>query len=68
MALKYFKRREHALNCSNSVSFRDPSTHQFIVKRILALEGDTVETLPPYPDRRVKVPEGHAWVEGMLGG
>lgn len=35
-----------------------------IVKRILAVEGDTVRTLPPHPDPEVRVPVGHVWVEG----
>ncbi|KAJ7095265.1 signal peptidase [Mycena belliarum] len=34
------------------------------VKRIIAIEGDTVRTLLPYPEREVKVPKGHVWVEG----
>ncbi|KAF9006495.1 peptidase S24/S26A/S26B/S26C [Cyathus striatus] len=37
---------------------------QRLVKRILAVEGDIVKTLPPYPDVEVKVPLGHVWVEG----
>ncbi|CAI2169492.1 1798_t:CDS:2 [Funneliformis geosporum] len=35
-----------------------------ITKRIIALEGDTVLPLPPYPDKFVKIPKGHCWVEG----
>ncbi|KAG9299953.1 hypothetical protein G9A89_009681 [Geosiphon pyriformis] len=35
-----------------------------ITKRIIALEGDTVITLPPNPNRLVYVPRGHCWVEG----
>ncbi|KAF5393648.1 hypothetical protein D9757_000133 [Collybiopsis confluens] len=35
-----------------------------LVKRIIALAGDQVKTLPPYPDPEVVVPQGHAWVEG----
>ena len=34
------------------------------VKRIIALEGDTVITRPPYPFAREDVPFGHVWVEG----
>jgi inner membrane protease subunit 2 len=34
------------------------------VKRIVALEGDTIKTLRTYPDATVQVPRGHAWVEG----
>ncbi|CAG8635505.1 5417_t:CDS:2 [Dentiscutata erythropus] len=35
-----------------------------ITKRIIALEGDTVFTLPPYPDKFLRIPNGHCWVEG----
>lgn len=35
-----------------------------IVKRVVALADDVVQTLPPYPDTEVLVPEGHIWVEG----
>ncbi|KAF8192484.1 hypothetical protein BJ912DRAFT_924827 [Pholiota molesta] len=38
---------------------------RLIIKRILAKEGDTVKTLPPYPDTEVVVPENHVWVEGV---
>jgi len=34
------------------------------LKRIIALEGDTVYTLPPYPFPSEQVPAGHVWVEG----
>lgn len=40
---------------------RDPS--QRLIKRIVALEGDTVRTLG-YRERLVTVPPGHCWVEG----
>ena len=43
----------------------DPITKELIVKRIIGLEGDVVSTLPPYPDSKVLIPEGHAWVEGQ---
>ncbi|OCH90709.1 LexA/Signal peptidase [Obba rivulosa] len=46
------------------VALLSPSDSKLIVKRIIALEGDTVKTLPPYPDTEVRIPEGHAWVEG----
>jgi len=36
----------------------------WIIKRIIALEGDLVQTLPPYSIREVRVPPGHVWVEG----
>ncbi|KAI0033760.1 peptidase S24/S26A/S26B/S26C [Vararia minispora EC-137] len=34
------------------------------VKRLIALPGDVVETLAPYPQKKVTVPEGHCWIEG----
>ncbi|RSH93968.1 hypothetical protein EHS25_006621 [Saitozyma podzolica] len=33
-------------------------------KRIVALEGDLVHPLPPYPPTPVRIPPGHCWVEG----
>lgn len=35
-----------------------------IVKRVVAVEDDVVQTLPPCSDAEVRVPEGHIWVEG----
>ncbi|KAJ7047489.1 signal peptidase [Mycena alexandri] len=47
------------------VAFKSPDNAKYqLVKRITAVEGDTVRTLPPYPDSEVVVPEGHIWVEG----
>ncbi|CAG8650637.1 20790_t:CDS:2 [Cetraspora pellucida] len=43
----------------------DPN--KVITKRIIALEGDTVFTLPPYPDKFLRIPNGHCWVEGTIG-
>lgn len=34
------------------------------IKRVVALEGDTVITKAPYPFATEKVPPGHVWVEG----
>jgi inner membrane protease subunit 2 len=34
------------------------------VKRIIAVEGDIIKTLPPYPEAEVRIPQGHVWVEG----
>lgn len=35
-----------------------------VIKRIIALEGDTVYTRAPCPVPRVQVPVNHLWVEG----
>lgn len=40
---------------------RDPD--QTLIKRIVGLEGDIINTLG-YKKRFVRVPEGHCWVEG----
>ncbi|KAI6106240.1 LexA signal peptidase [Pisolithus croceorrhizus] len=47
------------------VSLRDPiRRNRTIVKRVLAVPGDVIKTLPPYPQTEVLIPEGHIWVEG----
>jgi inner membrane protease subunit 2 len=38
-----------------------------VTKRIVALEGDVIETRKPYRASRVRVPAGHVWVEGDAG-
>ncbi|KAH8106111.1 LexA/Signal peptidase [Cristinia sonorae] len=52
------------LNREDVIALSSPSDQKLIVKRLVALEGDRVKTLPPYPDHEVVIPEGHAWVEG----
>ena len=37
------------------------------MKRIIGLEGDAIQTRPPYPFPTVKIPPGHIWVEGDAG-
>ncbi|KAJ8457238.1 hypothetical protein ONZ51_g11656 [Trametes cubensis] len=54
----------HDYKRGDIVALKSPVDSKLIVKRIIALEGDTVKTLPPYPDAEVCVPPGHAWVEG----
>ncbi|CAE6399021.1 unnamed protein product [Rhizoctonia solani] len=57
---------KHRYTRGDVVSLRSPlDPNLIIVKRILALGGDTIETLPPYPDKEVRVPDGYAWVEGL---
>ncbi|KZT43033.1 LexA/Signal peptidase, partial [Sistotremastrum suecicum HHB10207 ss-3] len=47
------------------VSFKSPNNAgPLLVKRIVALEGDVIQTMPPYPDKEVTIPTGHVWVEG----
>ncbi|CAG8433778.1 11360_t:CDS:2 [Diversispora eburnea] len=37
---------------------------KIIAKRIIALEGDTIFTLPPYSEKCLRIPKGYCWVEG----
>ncbi|TRM67948.1 peptidase S24/S26A/S26B/S26C [Schizophyllum amplum] len=47
------------------VAMRSPTNpHRMLIKRIIALPGDTVKALQPYPAAQVDIPEGHMWVEG----
>ncbi|KAL8915682.1 MAG: hypothetical protein Q9172_006763 [Xanthocarpia lactea] len=47
------------------VVFRSPANPDTVaVKRVIALEGDTVVTRDPYPIPRQEVSLGHVWVEG----
>ncbi|KAF8505955.1 peptidase S24/S26A/S26B/S26C [Russula emetica] len=49
----------------NIVAFRSPQEYgKLLVKRLVALPGDKVKTLPPYPDTEVVIPDGHGWLEG----
>ncbi|KAI0776002.1 LexA/Signal peptidase [Trametes elegans] len=60
----YSVRLAQEYNRGDIVALKSPRDSKLIVKRIVALEGDVVKTLPPYPDAEVRVPKGHAWVEG----
>ncbi|KAI5826556.1 LexA/Signal peptidase [Schizophyllum commune Tattone D] len=47
------------------VAMRSPTNpHRMLIKRIIALPGDTVKALQPWPDAVVTIPQGHMWVEG----
>lgn len=55
----------HEYNRDDVVALRSPINPKLmLVKRIIALPGDTVKTLPPHPITEVIVPPGHVWVEG----
>ncbi|KAF7776263.1 hypothetical protein Agabi119p4_4656 [Agaricus bisporus var. burnettii] len=55
----------HDYNREDIVTLRCPTNpKRIIIKRILAVAGDTVKTRPPCPEPEVKVPQGHVWVEG----
>ena len=47
------------------VAFWSPAHPEIMaIKRIVAIEGDRVETKAPYPFPKEDVPAGHVWVEG----
>jgi len=55
----------HKCKRGDIVALRSPvEPGELIVKRVVALGGDVVQTLPPYPDTEVLVPVGYMWVEG----
>ncbi len=44
---------------------RSPTRPEIMaVKRVIALEGDSVRTKSPYPFAEERVPPGHVWLEG----
>ena len=50
---------------SRNFYFRSPQDpRRILIKRVIAIEGDTIQTLPPYPDAFVTIPNGNVWVEG----
>ncbi|KII95227.1 hypothetical protein PLICRDRAFT_128814, partial [Plicaturopsis crispa FD-325 SS-3] len=51
-------------NRGDLVAVRSPVENKLLIKRIIAVEGDVVKTLPPYPDKEVLVPRGRIWIEG----
>ncbi|RDA85405.1 hypothetical protein CP532_1951 [Ophiocordyceps camponoti-leonardi (nom. inval.)] len=47
------------------VTLRSPyDPESVLVKRVVALPGDVVQTKPPYQFPLQRVPQGHVWVEG----
>ncbi|KAF9263523.1 LexA/Signal peptidase [Marasmius fiardii PR-910] len=47
------------------VALKSPENpERMLVKRIIALPGDRVKTLPPFKETEVVVPPGHVWIEG----
>ncbi|TFK55796.1 LexA/Signal peptidase [Heliocybe sulcata] len=62
---RYHAKVEPHYERGDIVTVWSPSDPQkLFIKRIIATAGDTVKTLPPYPDLEVRIPEGHVWVEG----
>ncbi|KAG2013787.1 signal peptidase I family protein [Coprinopsis cinerea AmutBmut pab1-1] len=56
---------EQVLDREDIVVLKSPMDPNYkLIKRIVAIEGDIVQTLPPYPIKEVVVPKGHVWVEG----
>ncbi|KAI9681593.1 MAG: hypothetical protein M1829_000790 [Trizodia sp. TS-e1964] len=56
---------EKGLERGMIVSFWSPiNPSRMAVKRVVALEGDLVQTRAPYPFPMERVPHGHVWLEG----
>ena len=51
--------------CEELADRRSPTDPKaWVIKRIIAVEEDIVETRPDYPQRNVTIPQNHFWVEG----
>ncbi|ODQ55771.1 LexA/Signal peptidase [Saitoella complicata NRRL Y-17804] len=56
---------ESLFKVGDVVVLRSPlDPEKILTKRIVGLGGDTVSTRKPYPSGYVKIPPGHAWLEG----
>ncbi len=58
------KKHEESL-ANPGTGYRSPTRPEILaVKRVIALEGDSVRTKSPYPFAEERVPPGHVWLEG----
>ncbi|PHH92279.1 hypothetical protein CDD83_8093 [Cordyceps sp. RAO-2017] len=65
MVLNYKWAPQDGLERGMIVTLRSPLRPEaVVVKRVVALEGDVVQTKAPYPIPTVRIPQGHVWVEG----
>ncbi|KAK1699791.1 peptidase S24/S26A/S26B/S26C [Colletotrichum godetiae] len=65
MVLNWRWKPSYGLQRGMIVTFRSPFHPETVaIKRVVALEGEYVTTRAPYPERVVRVPQGHIWVEG----
>ncbi|KAI9233559.1 MAG: putative mitochondrial inner membrane protease subunit, partial [Podila humilis] len=56
---------KYEYNIGDIVTLARPDVpERTVIKRIVALEGDVVQTRAPYPDTHIRVPKGHCWIEG----
>jgi len=60
-----WRARKYALNRGDLVVYNSPKDPQeYLIKRLVADEGDTVKTEGRYCKPFVRIPQGHIWVEG----
>ncbi|KJZ79228.1 hypothetical protein HIM_01379 [Hirsutella minnesotensis 3608] len=65
LVLNYKWAPQDGLERGMVVTLRSPAHPEVIaVKRVVALEGDVVQTKAPYPASTVRIPQGHVWIEG----
>ncbi|KAG0067712.1 hypothetical protein BGZ92_005072 [Podila epicladia] len=56
---------KYEYNIGDIVTLARPDVpERTVIKRIVALEGDVVQTRAPYPEAHIRVPKGHCWIEG----
>ncbi|KAF4126542.1 mitochondrial inner membrane protease subunit 2 [Geosmithia morbida] len=65
VALNWKWKAQDDLERGMVVALRSPVHPEVVsVKRIIAMEGELVQTRAPFPTATIQVPEGHVWVEG----
>lgn len=61
-----WRARQHCnISRGDIIVYVSPKTpNEYLIKRVIAVEGDIVDTNGKYPLSRVRIPDGHVWVHG----
>lgn len=62
---KYGLKNKNNLSRGDIILFRSPiDPEKILTKRIIGLQGDSINCLAKYPKSRTTIPRNHLWVEG----